>query len=261
MIGFLHREPGNLPSVRCEQSEDGKKKLEDFRAFAQKKMCRFWESPADLGSQVSRSLVKLIKSSPGIGWVRADLVPSESAAKEILQLKEQVEALKTRLESVRTTAPEGSGKLQRGDDHFEISYSFVASPDNYRSHGTSYSATIEISWDNIFAAVAPSMIDEVDDITFKNSLVRLVQRRATPELQENKATKGKQLMDFNVTPEVFSTVKVQLRALGLISKSDKNRSLKDTKTYWTLTPYGDNVMTRLLAIPRSEALPSALDSQ
>lgn len=58
--------------------------LNEFRALVQKKMCRSWDSPDDLESQVRRSLVKLKKSSPGIGWVRRDLVPDESATEEIL---------------------------------------------------------------------------------------------------------------------------------------------------------------------------------
>ncbi|KAB8066887.1 DUF4062 domain-containing protein [Janthinobacterium violaceinigrum] len=46
----------------------------------------------------------------------------------------------------------------------------------------------------------------------------------------------------------FQTIKIQLRALGLITKSTRSRSVKDTSTYWTLTPYGDNVMLQLRAI-------------
>ena len=56
VIGFLHREPGTLSANRTESSEEGRAKLTEFRDHVQKKMCRFWDSPADLGSQVSRSL-------------------------------------------------------------------------------------------------------------------------------------------------------------------------------------------------------------
>lgn len=40
--------------------------------------------------------------------------------------------------------------------------------------------------------------------------------------------------------------------MGLITKSVKNRSVKDTETYWKLTPYGDEIMTRLRAIKRDD---------
>lgn len=61
VIAFLHKDPGTLPAKRVEKSEQGKEKLDEFRALAQQKMCKFWTTPADLGSAVSRSLIKLIK--------------------------------------------------------------------------------------------------------------------------------------------------------------------------------------------------------
>ena len=73
IIGFLHRKPGDLAASRCEPSEDGKAKLNNFRALVQEKLCRFWDSPADLVNQVSSSLIMLTKRNPGIGWVRSDL--------------------------------------------------------------------------------------------------------------------------------------------------------------------------------------------
>jgi predicted MarR family transcription regulator len=57
-------------------------------------------------------------------------------------------------------------------------------------------------------------------------------------------------MSFRVDTDDFQTIKIQLRALGLITKSTKSRSVKDTATYWTLTPFGDTVMTRLRAIQK-----------
>jgi hypothetical protein len=46
-----------------------------------------------------------------------------------------------------------------------------------------------------------------------------------------------------------SAASPQLRALGLIQKSVKKRSLKDTATCWALTPYGEHYATVLKAIP------------
>jgi len=85
----------SVAANKCEKSQEGREKLERFRAMAQEKMCRFWTSPADLGSVVSRSLVKLIKTHPAVGWVRADLLPDQSAAEEMLRLRKRVENWKT----------------------------------------------------------------------------------------------------------------------------------------------------------------------
>jgi len=43
-------------------------------------MCKYWETPAELGSVVSRSLVRLTKTTPAIGWVRADEATEALAA-------------------------------------------------------------------------------------------------------------------------------------------------------------------------------------
>ena len=50
----------------------------------------------------------------------------------------------------------------------------------------------------------------------------------------------------------FDTIKVQLFALGLIKKSEKKHAVSDVNRYWTLTPYGQNMMMMLRAIPKEE---------
>ena len=87
IIGFLHRKPGDLAASRCEPSEDGKAKLNNFRALVQEKLCRFWDSPADLVNQVSSSLIMLTKRNPGIGWVRSDLLRDDITKTEKLGLQ------------------------------------------------------------------------------------------------------------------------------------------------------------------------------
>ena len=103
VIAFLHKEPGMLPADDTEKDPQQANKLTDFRNLAQKKMVRYWTTPADLGSVVSRSLIKLIKSNPATGWVKADLLASQEATEEILELRRQVDELQHELETVSTT--------------------------------------------------------------------------------------------------------------------------------------------------------------
>ncbi len=259
VLGFVHRDPGLLPASRCEDSDAGKAKLVSFRELIQKKMCRFWDSPADLGSQVSRSLVKLIKSSPGIGWVRGNLVPDESAVEEILSLRRQIEELQSELIATRTTGPAGTAELAQGEDTFEIRYSFIASPDQWEHNGKTYSSTTVLEWDEIFSALSPLMIHEAVEGNLAKALNALVRDFAWEELKKAKGFEKMNLSSFRADPDDFQTIKIQLRALGLITKSTKNRSVKDTATYWTLTPYGDNVMTKLRAIRKMSAFLAAND--
>lgn len=250
VIGFVHREPGSLAADRCEQTDAGKQKLTAFRDLAQQKMCRFWTSPADLGSQVSRSLIKLIKSNPAIGWVRGDQVPSEGAVEEMLTLRRRIEELEQEIQSARVTEPEGTAELAKGTDEFEIDYTFLASPNQYHHNGVRYDASVMVKWDDIFFALSPHMIDEAKDVILHRALSNMVEEHVLDDLIKSDEFVNLNLMDFNASPDNYQTVKVQLRALGLITQSTKNRSVKDTATYWTLTPYGDTVMTRLRAISK-----------
>ena len=59
---------------------------------------------------------------------------------------------------------------------------------------------------------------------------------------------SREIASFTILQGSYDTIKVQLIALGLIKQSDKKRGVKDTATYWTLTPYGHTLMTQLKAI-------------
>jgi hypothetical protein len=253
ILGFVHKDPSQIVAKKSEATTEGKKKLESFRDFVQTRMCRFWDSPSELGSQVSRSLVKLIKAHPAIGWVRGDQVPSEGATTEILSLRRTIEELEKKLSAVANEAPEGAGLLAQGQDEISLGYTFTASEDRWAHNGTTYDADAVVSWDDIFSSLAPLMIDEADESTMTAALNALVRSKEISGLEKQKSLKDLNLLEFKVKRDDFQTVKVQLRALGLITKSTKNRSVKDTATYWTLTTYGDNQLTRLRAIRRPEA--------
>ncbi|WP_082061052.1 DUF4062 domain-containing protein [Pseudomonas sp. MRSN 12121] len=257
VIGFVHKAPGNLPSNRCEASEEGKNKLKEFQALVQTKLCRFWESPADLGSQVSRSLVKLIKSNPAIGWVRADLMPSVSAAEEILTLRRRIEELESEVQSATQTAPEGSDSLAQGDDGFEIGYDFTVSTAAWGGEVTRHTHVLNITWNSIFSALSPFMMNEANDAVILDALNKMTSDCCLEELAGDEEFANKRLKSLSVHDEDYRTIIIQLRALGLITKSSKSRSVKDTDTYWTLTPYGDTVMTRLRAKRKPGLTPAA----
>jgi Domain of unknown function (DUF4062) len=80
IIAFVYPDPGMLPANQTEPMPEGREKLERFRTLVQQKMVRFWKSPSDLGSVVSRSLVQLILTVPATGWIRADQVPTRDTA-------------------------------------------------------------------------------------------------------------------------------------------------------------------------------------
>ena len=110
--------------------------------------------------------------------------------------------------------------------------------------------TVRVTWNEIFSSVAPLMIDEAAEASLKAALDSIAHDKAVSALADRDDFHDKKLSGFTVQGDDFQTMKVQLRALGLMAKSSKTRSVRDKGTYWTLTPYGDEVMTQLRAIRR-----------
>lgn len=247
IISFLHKDPDKIETGKSEKDPTLKVRLDDFKKLVQQKMCRYWESPADLGSQVSRSLVKLIKDKPMPGWVKADLLPSEDSTKEILNLKNQIEILHEQLAKTSSEAPKGIDDLQQGEDKFLLEFTF-----KYWTHSWEvYNVEMEMTYNQIYFLISPSMVDEA----YEYSLKQTINSYAKNALLKTKLSKfrASDINSFTILDSNFQTLKIQFRALGLITQSIRKRSIKDTGTYWTLTPFGDNLMVKLRAIKKKSA--------
>ena len=125
-IAFLHKNPEKIEVGKSELQQEQIEKLQKFKAKVQEKMCRYWETPSELGSQVSRSLIKLIRDKPRVGWVKASSLPSEELTREILELKRQNELLQEEIRTTKDNAPKGTENLSQGDDEINLRYFFSA---------------------------------------------------------------------------------------------------------------------------------------
>ncbi|MGO5022450.1 DUF4062 domain-containing protein [Lawsonibacter sp. LCP25S3_G6] len=251
IIAFLHKNPGEIKSAFTEKTDEGKEKLEHFRELVQKKMVRYWSSPDELGSVVSRSMVKLIKQFPAVGWVRADSAIDEASMREILRLQKENDELKQKLQKSKMTAPAGTDKLSQGDDTIDITIRYKADTPQYSRY--SIKNFVTVTWNDLFAIIAPYMVIECKESVIKDAIVEYAKGLLSDELsKELKEKRYSRFYDFSIENEEFQNIKIQYKALGLIMKSVRNRSVKDTLNYWTLTEYGDYVMTQLIAIKKSE---------
>jgi len=245
IVSFLPKDPDSIVTKKSEKSEEGKKKLEEFKKMAQKKMVKYWTTPQDLGSIVSRSIIKLIKDFPAVGWVKAENITDESSIKEILRLQRENEILKAELLSVTTQAPKGSENLAQGDYKLEIHFTCYAE-DEKKSY--TCRPTLIFTWNEIFSYIAPNFIDECKEYEFKLLINRLLSEYIDEIKEQPSFTKLKNFSDFVINNEDFNLIKVQFKALGLIKLSERKRGVKESTDYWTLTDFGDHIMTQLLAI-------------
>ncbi len=248
IISFLHKNPSDISVSKSEDKPELKKKLGEFRQISEKKLCKYWESPLELGSQVSRSLVKLIKDKPRPGWVKADLLPSEELTRQLLDLKNENETLKEQLKSTQTIT--GTEEFSSGQDIYNFKFNIVGKGETWDIDRANYEGTIDLTWDKIFSEISPLLIDETteDNLRIKiNSVIKsLKYESVSKQLKKDKRYPE----SFSINDTDFQTIKIQFRALNYMTESLKKRSIHDKKKYWTLTPFGDNIMTRLRAIKK-----------
>lgn len=251
VIAFLHKNPAAIPVGKSESNLESIAKLTSFRELARKKVCKHWETPSDLGSAVSRSIIRLISTHPMPGWIRADKAAAAVAATEVLRLRKTIDDLQARLAEAQFSAPKGIEDLAQGEEEYPIDFKFDADD---KSHATwTFDRQSDFTWNEIFENLGPLMLDEAADDRIRAGLAQLV-RDEILELvgSDTELKKYHSFRSFAVSLRDEQTVKIQLRALGLIEQSKKTRSVKDTRTFWSLTPYGDSVLVNLRAIKKGE---------
>lgn len=252
IIGFIHEAPLQLCAGDCEQDSEKKEKLTDFIKLVENKVVKYWKNAHDLGSKVSRSIVNLIEDNPAVGWVRGDSVLNEETSLLILKLKQKIEGMEAEASESRTSAPKGTEGLAGGDEIYEIKFKYTAKEeDTYKDYKTyTYTNFYEKSWNHIFATIGPAMLDEIIDLMLKKELDKMVYEDIANARRNDPNHIEHTLSAFGIDEQTFHTIKIQLKALGLIQQSDKKRSVTNQGTYWSLTPYGDSTLTQLRAIKK-----------
>ena len=250
IISFLPQNPEKIESGRTDKDADKAKKLNQFKELAKRKMIKYWENAADLGSKVSRSMVRLIKDFPAEGWVKSGSVIDEKSIHEIAKLQKENAELREEINKITTVAPKGTENFSQGEDLIKVNYTFTGIEiENYSHHRYECEHIDFFSWNELFVAVAPSMINECTEYVFRNNLETYIYNHGTWKTDENFSDFDKS-EDFKISKDSFDLIRVQFRALGLICLSEKKRTTRDISTYWQLTPYGDYLLTQLMAIKR-----------
>ena len=247
VIGLLHGTPEQIPRAKTETDEKQWARLTDFRKkVSTRHTCLFWSSAQELKAHVIVSLTSTIKRHPAVGWVRADSVPTGATVEEILTLRDQVALLEARLEAARTSPKPGTSDFLQGDDDFDIWGSISTTTHTWRV----YPATT--TWDEVFGAVAPILLNEATDSDLKTKINRVLTAEIAQEFRDDENNKDQGLPNVGLDTSLVDTCIVQFRALGLIAESQRKRSVTDSRKYWSLTPYGDSRLVQLRALRKSD---------
>lgn len=249
VIPLLHEDPDNLPRGDTDTDPGSWEKLKQFRAKVEAShTCNYWESTDDLKARVIVGLTATIKKRPAVGWVRADQVPTGARVEEVLALRDRIAELESQLNKARTEAPTGAEDLLQGEDPFEVQFEFTA--DDLDGDTAIYTDQIRPTWNELFSAVAPTLLHEAKDAELRQSIRQFLVSSASEVVHEDPHIEYRHPRKLSVNVHYVETCIVQLRALGLIAESQKKRSVTDTQKYWALTPYGDNLMVQLRALRR-----------
>jgi hypothetical protein len=223
---------------------------------------------------VALSFGQFTKTYPAIGWVRADQQATSETLAEINELRKRIADMQLALDEARTSPPAGTETLSQGEDKFKLWIEYEL---DYLTPGASYrkslsrSVEIESTWDAVFSGMGPVMLDESPEDGLQKQLNEWAQSNYTDKVIDDMleainfsgdSSKIK-VYDYTaaVSSEDFHTILVQLMALGLITQSERRRSVTDKRTYWTLTPYGRTRLIQLRAIRRKGAPTDGSGSQ
>ncbi|GAC69925.1 DUF4062 domain-containing protein [Gordonia soli] len=243
VLGFVHKNPGQILASNTDLDKTAQELLDKFRDKVKSKPVNFFESPAELGGLVVTSLMQAIKKKPGIGWVRGDKAMTVEQEREIVSLREQIATLREQKAEAESALVEDVADLAQGDQRVTIS---VLSQSSISGRDDVEFVAVATTWDEIFADVGPLLVDESPEHEAEKRLATHLYHRASDEEKQtlDSVYYGKIGMPY----DDWDIVKTQFRALGLIDKGQKKRPIQDKNKYLSLTDRGDRHLTQLLAV-------------
>lgn len=244
VMAFVHADTGSLISARVDLDPLKRSGLEKFRQKVMAgRFCRQWTSAKELGGQVSRSFAVIKNSHPAPGWVSAKDAIDPSTMVELSRARERIRELEAEMERTRRSAPPEASGYAQGADKTMVRFGFTARPSSGgdpKKHGFESA----VSWDEIFAAIGPRMLEPLREDSFLREMARMLARA---EIRRQRIESFSE--DF-IWEDDFHRIKLQLRAIGLIEKAARPHDDKHN-TWWQLTSFGDAYLTSLLAERRS----------
>ncbi|OBI38805.1 hypothetical protein A5709_00725 [Mycobacterium sp. E1386] len=251
VLGFLHKEPENIPAGKTDQNDEARKMLAAFRKKVEGLPVKYFTSAAELGGQVAMSLVNLVDSQPAVGWVRGDTVLSEDAEREILKLRAQLAEAREKSQTLVAEKTQAIGvdptKLAQGEDSVEFPLRIYSKAYNNDTDEWVWST---VTWNDVLATLGPSMIDEAteEEVEDKFELCLFQGKMSAQDRSLARKTPALRLM---VQKKDFETVLVHFRTLGIIESGTKKRVPSDTNKYLRLTTLGQEKLAALKVVTKA----------
>jgi hypothetical protein len=255
VLGFVHANPDEIPAGKSELKLMAQKALAKFREKIMNRMVKTYSSPADLGSVVSRALVRAMKDTTREGWVRGRFAMSPELQAETADLRSQVAELRREAERSQDSVP---SDLAAGDDIYRIyaRVTYIRDTEtgmpSYHRDDKRITVSADASWNEIFGAVGHPLMDEAPEPSLKPPLNQLALSIWAEYSKAEDAPDFGKLLSFQISSDSLSDIVIQLFALGLIQRGIKKRPIADSDKYWALTTRGEDTLLKLRAIRRKD---------
>ena len=234
VVALIHGAPDDIPFGKSEQDPDLREKLLNFKdKVMDGRLVKFWKNAGELPGLVALSLTKTIKMYPAVGWVRASNVANENILSEINELRKQNSELKDSLNTLEKQAenkPSVDG-IADLDSAFTVHGDYKITQTGYSPRHYDFECTI--TWRDMFALIAPYIVEHPNDTSVKLKLARSFKEGAT------KSTGGSSI---SINDQEFKTVTIQLKAYGLIKTKYSQTTKGGMALFWSLTPKGEQLM-------------------
>lgn len=209
ILSFIQSERENIPCVKTDNDDSKREKLERFiKKVYDGRLKKDWKNKDELKYCVIQSVSHAKKTSPAVGYVKADTCNSEELLKQLNSLRIENESLKAKLQEKE------ENKIYIPDiAEIDESYDFTGL--QRVDVGSKIEKTFSDNWLNLFISLAPNAMEGIDDETAKNIINKYIANKNS-------------IKSFSLSDSSFNTIKIQLIALGLF----------DTDGFWQLTEKG-----------------------
>jgi hypothetical protein len=241
VIALIHENPDEIPLGKSEKDPILRERLAQFRKkVSTDRLVKFWKNADELPSLVTVSLVHAMKMFPAIGWIRANKAASEDLLTEINDLRKQNAQLRAASAEFRPIIENLAGL----EDKIELHGKYY-----YYGTRTKYEWKAKLSWSEIFAYVSPYLVSLPSDDSVKSTLLAAAFDRS------GKSNSGD---SPSLDDQIFRTIGVQLKALGLVKLQYTRSTAGYMALFWSLTPSGERLMMELRTAKKLKTLDKML---
>jgi len=235
VLVFCHENPSDIPLGKSEGEPEMRIRLAAFREKALTgRIANFWTTAEGLAGKVAIAVNRATQTQPAIGWVRANQVATTDALLDLnrshnlnQQLGERIEELEAQLAATMPDVLQIAGL----DEKIKVEGS-------YRAQGHTYDWAVDVSWSQVFATIAPYLLEPQPEDSARSRLAAFFVEMSTRGNRQS----------LSIRDRDFLTIKVQLMALKLIEVETRQLTVAHYTSIWSLTSRGEQLMFQLRTI-------------